>query len=90
MVISEPQWGNLHHWALHLGGYDYIYQVIGEAMNFVAEQSEDMHPEESEQWIESIPVAKINEVDISALRDILNNLEVHNIILGSRCALQDC
>ena len=87
VAIYQPHWGSLHHWALSLKCPDctYIYQVVGEAMNFTAEVCDTAVPEDSARFVESIKVAKINDGDVVALHNTIISTPVQNDVVEWCC-----
>lgn len=74
--MYQPVWGNLHHWALYLDTHNYLYQVLGEALNFTADFAEGVIPSHSGRYIESIRVAEIQPNDLGELHRIITETQV--------------
>ena len=85
VAVYRPEEGNLHHWALHLEPYNCLYEVIGEAMAFTADVKYDVIPSSSGRFVESVPVAKINQTDTAELHRIITETPVQNDVQGWSC-----
>jgi hypothetical protein len=85
VAIYQPEYGNLHHWALYLDTHNYVYQVVGEPMGFTADVSADILPSNSGRFVESVQVAQIQEADVAALDEIIRSTPVQNDVQGWCC-----
>ena len=59
VALYQPEYGNLHYWALYLDTHNYVYQVRGEPMDFTPSVTARAIPRNFVRYVESVEVGEI-------------------------------
>jgi hypothetical protein len=85
VALYQPEYGNLHHWALYLDTHNYVYQVRGEPMDFTASVISGAIPMNSSRYVESVEVGEINPNDVVELDRLIRATPVQNDVQSWCC-----
>src|SRR5277367_6733251 len=85
VALYQPEYGNLHHWALYLDTHNYVYQVRGEPMDFTPSVTAGAIPRNSARYVESVEVGEIQPGDVVELDRLIRATPVQNDVQGWCC-----